>query len=208
MSADTWVTEDSWKMERLPGWFSLLSRRALAVTTRFNNTPADPRHCGTSLWPWKASCKVVYHRQSANLARYGFVTYCFPLLNSKSYRKEEKKESGLVFFIIGWGFFRFFWIGLFFLLGEVWGFLSVEKLTRLKVEKHLNTFFAVNPSFQVLSVLGGKSSILTWLRHAMLKSYSCRQNYEQWLFHYTFIRWKTCYLNTFNILEVSGPLGL
>lgn len=93
--------------------------------------------------------------------------------------RKKKKESGLVFFIIGWGFFRFFWIGLFFLLGEVWGFLSVEKLTRLKVEKHLNTFFAVNSSFQVLSVLGGKSSILTWLRHAMLKSYSCRQNYEQ-----------------------------
>lgn len=66
--------------------------------------------------------------------------YSFPLLNSKSYRQEEKKESGLVFFIIGWGFFRFFWIGLVFLLGEVWGFLSVEKLTRLKVEKHLNTF--------------------------------------------------------------------
>lgn len=67
------------------------------------------------------------------------VFYSFPLLNSKSYRK-EKKKSGLVFFIIGWGFFRFFRIGLVFLLGEVWGFLSVEKLTRLKLEKHLNTF--------------------------------------------------------------------
>lgn len=63
-----------------------------------------------------------------------------PLLSSKSY-KEEKKESRLFFFSHWMGFLKVLLDKFgFFLFDEVWGFLSVEKLTRLKVEKHLNTF--------------------------------------------------------------------
>lgn len=37
-----------------------------------SGTPADSRHCGMSLWSWKASHKVVYPRKSSHLAHYGF----------------------------------------------------------------------------------------------------------------------------------------
>lgn len=96
------MTEDSWKLAIFPGWFCLLSGRDLAVTTRLNSAPLEPHHRGTSLWPGKAKLFTPENKLVLHIMVLLFIVS--PVLNSKSYR-EEKKERGLVFLIIGLGSF-------------------------------------------------------------------------------------------------------
>jgi len=55
---------------------------AVQTGSRFTHRPVGTltgsRHCGMSLWSWKASHKVVYPRKSSRPAHHGFVFLGFP----------------------------------------------------------------------------------------------------------------------------------